>query len=131
DQNQLLSLQELGLLSQAITHLNLPQAQVRNPVAQEPKGIDEMFLRIVQSQNRLTPPTLIGPITTFRRLDLDGDGKISLPDLEGLKRTVTTSIRVGTVLHTLDKDQDGELSRAELRNSMEVPQRVPEASDPR
>ena len=131
DKDQLLSHQELGLLSQAITHLNLPKAQVQNPVAQEPKSIDELFLRIIQSSNRLTPPTLIGPITTFRRLDLNGDGEISLSDLEGLKRTVTTNIRVGTVLHTLDANQDGVLSRAELRKSMEIPSQAPEDKDPR
>ncbi len=131
DQNQLLSVKELALLSQAISHLNLPKAQVRNPVAQEPKSIDELFLRIVQSPNRLTPPTLIGPITTFRRLDLDGDGKVSLSDLEGLKRTVTTNIRVGTVLHTLDANQDGLLSRSELRKSMEIVETPDKNSDPR
>ncbi|MFT4647993.1 MAG: Ca2+-binding EF-hand superfamily protein [Glaciecola sp.] len=129
--DQLLSVQELGLLSQAIRHLNLPQAQVVNPKARAPKNIDELFLRIIPSSNRLTPPTLIGPITTFRRLDMDGDGTISISDLEGLKRTVSTNIRVGTVLHTLDTNQDGVLSRSELRQSMEVPGQPPPSKDPR
>jgi hypothetical protein len=131
NQDQLLSVQELGLLSQAIRHLNLPQAQVVNPMARAPKSIDELFLRIIPSSNRLTPPTLIGPITTFRRLDMDGDGTISITDLEGLKRTVSTNIRVGTVLHTLDTNQDGVLSRSELRQSMEVSRQPPPSKDPR
>ena len=129
--DQLLSLQELGLLSKAIAHLNLPRAQVRNPNSQAPKSIDELFLKIIPSTNRLTPPTLIGPITTFRRLDLDGDGQVSLSDLEGLKRTISTHIRVGTVLHTLDKNQDGVLSRAEVRQSMEFRPKPAPPSDPR
>jgi Ca2+-binding EF-hand superfamily protein len=130
DQNKVLSVQELGLMSQAIKHLNLPKAQVRNPVSQAPKTIDELFLKIVPSPNRLTPPTLIGPITNFRRLDLDGNGEISLSDLEGLKRSISTNIRVGTVLHTLDTNQDGVLSRLELRQSMEVLRRPEAPADP-
>lgn len=119
DQDQRLDTRELQGLSQAIQQLNRSASAGQSTPERSRKGIDELFLKIIPSSNRLTPPTLVGPITTFRRLDLDGDGKISLKDLEGLKRTISTRIRVSTVLHTLDSDQDGTLSRLELRKSME------------
>ncbi|MCP5020150.1 MAG: hypothetical protein GY930_00100 [bacterium] len=119
DQNQRLDARELQGLSQAIKHLNLATSERPSTQENSRKGLDELFLKIIPSSNRLTPSTLVGPITTFRRLDLDGDGKISLKDLEGLKRTISTRIRVSTVLHLLDSDRDGVLSRLELRQSME------------
>ncbi len=123
DQNQRLDARELQGLSQAIKHLNRSTSGGQPTRKNSSKGIDELFLKIIPSSNRLTPSILVGPITTFRRLDSDGDGKISLGDLEGLKRTISTRIRVTTVLHLLDSDRDGELSRLELRKSME---RAPE-----
>ncbi len=119
DRNRLLNVRELQGLSQAVRHLNQPRSQGQATEAPSREGIDGLFLEIIPSSNRMTPPTLVGPVTTFRRLDLDGNGKISLKDLEGLKRTIATHIRVGTVLHTLDTDQDGVLNRNELRRSME------------
>lgn len=80
------------------------------------KTLEELFGQVVPRPGGAGnyPPQIVGPVSHFRRLDLDADGKISRRDLEDLLRPVHTTIRVQTVLHTLDVDGDGVLSRAEL-----------------
>lgn len=63
-------------------------------------------------------PRVEGPITPFRRLDLDGDGLITLADLESLQRPLRSSIRIGPILLALDANGDGGLDQAELRAAM-------------
>lgn len=60
------------------------------------------------------PPHIIGPVRSFRRLDLDNNGKISLAELEELLRPLFSPVRVRTVHHTLDRNQDGFLTEDEF-----------------
>jgi Ca2+-binding EF-hand superfamily protein len=63
-------------------------------------------------------PRIAGPITPYRRLDLDGDGVISLQDLESLQRPLRSPVRIGPILLALDADGDGAIDRAELRAAL-------------
>ena len=64
------------------------------------------------------PPTITGPVRPFRRLDLDEDGFVSIEDLERLEGRTSTTVRLGSVLNTLDIDYDGRLSVTEFLGSM-------------
>lgn len=102
------------LLSAAIPEdlENMPLAPV--------SGVDELFGALAGKEvyMGIHPPRIAGPITPFRRLDLNGDGGISLADLEALQRPMRTSIRVSPILHALDANGDGSLDRAELRAAL-------------
>ncbi|HIG86530.1 MAG TPA: hypothetical protein EYQ25_05770 [Planctomycetes bacterium] len=91
---------------------NMPLASVA--------GVDELFGALAGSEVYMGthPPRIVGPITPFRRLDLNGDGGISLADLEALQRPLRTNIRIHPILHALDANGDGFLDRAELRAAL-------------
>jgi hypothetical protein len=91
---------------------NMPLASVA--------GVDELFGALAGPEVYMGthPPRIIGPITPFRRLDLNGDGGISLADLEALQRPMRTNIRIHPILHALDANGDGSLDRAELRAAL-------------
>ena len=61
---------------------------------------------------------IVGPVSPFRRLDLDNDGLITLEELERLRRPQTLTVRVAAVLAALDENEDGALSRDELIRAM-------------
>jgi hypothetical protein len=83
-------------------------------------GVDELFGALAGKEvyMGIHPPRIAGPITPFRRLDLNGDGGISLADLEALQRPMRTNIRISPILHALDANGDGSLDRAELRAAL-------------
>jgi len=83
-------------------------------------GVDELFGALAGKEvyRGIHPPRIAGPITPFRRLDLNGDGGISLADLEALQRPLRTDIRISPILHALDANGDGSLDRAELRAAL-------------
>ncbi|MEZ5976139.1 MAG: EF-hand domain-containing protein [Planctomycetota bacterium] len=85
----------------------------------ERKGLDELFLQVIPSPTHSAPPRIVGPVTPFRRLDLNGDNKVGADDLNELTRALSTNIRPQTILHTLDLDRDGTLSREEFRAALE------------
>jgi Ca2+-binding EF-hand superfamily protein len=85
-------------------------------------SIEELFggvkLRGTGFQAAPQPPQIGGPVTHFRRLDLDNDGRVTIDDLMKLQSPMQLSIRAGTVLAALDLDQDGALSEQEFLDAM-------------
>jgi Ca2+-binding EF-hand superfamily protein len=63
-------------------------------------------------------PQLSGPMTHFRRLDLNGDGLIEADDLKGLASPARIDVRASAVLAALDRDGDGALSPTEFRAAL-------------
>ena len=74
------------------------------------------------------PPRITGPVRSFRRLDLDNNGQISLAELEELLRPLFSPVRVHTVHHTLDRNQDGFLTEDEY-NAALFGKSFPKSSD--
>jgi Ca2+-binding EF-hand superfamily protein len=67
------------------------------------------------------PPRLPGPTTHFRRLDLDGDGKISREDLFHLQNPLQLPIRGQAMLSALDLNEDGGLDEQEFLLALQSP----------
>jgi Ca2+-binding EF-hand superfamily protein len=85
-------------------------------------SVDELFGKSIPREDRrgstMLAPRVVGPVTVFRRLDLDGDGRITATDLLGLQRPVQLPVRLAAVLATLDLNGDGAIDAAEFRASM-------------
>jgi Ca2+-binding EF-hand superfamily protein len=64
------------------------------------------------------PDRIIGPVPSFRRLDLDNDGGITRGDLTVLTRGAGIDVRTNAVLAALDVDGDGAISQDEFYASM-------------
>ena len=81
-------------------------------------SVDELFGRTVERPAAIDasrqPPLIVGPVLTFRRLDLDGDGGIEISDLYRLLTPVTPSFSIGAIHAGLDTDENGRIDRAEL-----------------
>lgn len=87
-----------------------------------PKTIEELFGKLVprtiQEGSTPQPVRITPPVRSFRRLDIDGDGLISLEDLAELQRPLVLPVRSRAVLAALDADGDGALDETEFRASM-------------
>lgn len=90
------------------------------PLDERAGTIDELFGELIESTG-VRAPRLLGPVTSFRRLDQDNDGEISVKDLETLLRPSYSALRPGMVLNTLDLNDDGVLDRSELRAAFTDP----------
>jgi Ca2+-binding EF-hand superfamily protein len=88
----------------------------------KPKTIDELFgkliPRVIQPGSTAQPVRILAPARTIRRLDVDGDGQISLEDLAELQRPLVLPVRARAVLAALDTDGDGQIDEGEFRASM-------------
>jgi Ca2+-binding EF-hand superfamily protein len=87
-----------------------------------PKSVSDLFGAIVprpgQPGTVAGPPWIPGPVPHFRRLDLDGNGFVSMDELRDLQGAATLGTRVGAVLATLDSDEDGRISEREFLTSL-------------
>lgn len=86
------------------------------------QSVEELYGQAIPREDVLNaqplPPLIPGPISHFRRLDLDQDGFISTQDLVDLQRPVQLPIRAHAVISAIDTNEDGVLDERELRNSM-------------
>ncbi len=69
-------------------------------------------------QSSPEPAQIVGPVPSFRRVDLDNDGGITRDDLIELSRGAGIDVRANAVLAALDRDGDGAISEAEFYASM-------------
>ena len=81
-----------------------------------PRSVNELFGE--RTPRGAGPPMIRGPVHIFHRLDFDGDGVVSVKDLDSLMRPSQSPIRIETVVNTLDSDGDGKLSEDELLRAL-------------
>jgi Ca2+-binding EF-hand superfamily protein len=119
DNSKKLELAELEELSNILS----PKLDAKR--GKKAKSIEELFgkklPREMRPDSTPIPPRIAGPISPFRRLDLDGNGTISREDLYELQRPLQLSVRINAVFATLDVDNDGVVSENEFWSSMSSP----------
>lgn len=85
-------------------------------------SIEELFGKPIPREERKgaieIAPLIPGPTSSFRRLDLDNDGRITAEDLLALQRPMQLPVRYAAVLATLDTNGDGAIDAAEFAASM-------------
>jgi len=85
-------------------------------------SIEELFGKPIPREARKgaieIAPMIPGPVPSFRRLDLDNDGKITAEDLLALQRPMQLPVRYAAVLATLDTNGDGGIDATEFAASM-------------
>jgi Ca2+-binding EF-hand superfamily protein len=83
-----------------------PKAGSKN--AKHAKSIEELFgkkiPRDMRPDSTPMPPRIAGPINPFRRLDIDGNGFITIEDLAELQRPLQLPVRINAVIATLGRD---------------------------
>ena len=86
------------------------------------RTIEELFGKLVpreiQEGSTPQPVRITPPVRSFRRIDIDADGLISLDDLAELQRPLVLPVRARAVLAALDTNGDGTLDETEFRASM-------------
>jgi Ca2+-binding EF-hand superfamily protein len=87
-----------------------------------PSTPDDLFGEVLVREDGFgkipLPDRIAGPVSHFRRLDLDDDGRISEEDLLALLRPSRIEVRPAMVIAALDRDGDGFLSRKELERAL-------------
>lgn len=121
DRNSKVEAEELRALIRLLAGPRLDTAVVNSP-DDLPQTVDDLFGKVMEREESVDatplPPRIQGPVPVFRRLDLDNDGKISTEDLRALQSPLHLKARAGAVLATIDTNEDGTVSPAELRASM-------------
>jgi len=109
---------ESGEIEELLSVLRSPSGRKLGPRA---KSIDELFGALVPRKGGGTapePPRIVGPVSSFRRLDIDGDGRVTREELSELQRPWVLNIQSSAVLAALDADGDGAISEAEFWAAM-------------
>jgi len=85
-------------------------------------SIEELFGKHLPREEREAAtdlaPRILGPVSPFRRLDLEPDGRITIAEMTELQRPIFLPIRTAAVLATLDTNGDGALDEAEFNACM-------------
>ena len=105
--------------------ISLTQTPIESPEAPVARSIEDLFGGLEERSggfhSSLHPPAIPGPVTHFRRLDLDNDGLVSLRELDRLQSPLQLPIRANTVLAALDRNEDRHLSEAEFKDALRRP----------
>ncbi len=96
----------------------LTNAETEPRPAIQATSIEELFGKLedrgLGQTTQVMPPRIAGPVPSFRRLDLNGNGQIELVDLEALQAPLILRIRPSPVLAAIDQDGNGSVSPEEL-----------------
>jgi Ca2+-binding EF-hand superfamily protein len=110
---------EAAEIEDLLTVLRVGPTRRRGPA---PKSVSELFANVVPRdagpESTPEPPRILGPVPSFRRLDLDGDGRVTIEELAELQRPYALPVQASTVLAALDLDGDGAISEAEFLAAM-------------
>jgi Ca2+-binding EF-hand superfamily protein len=110
---------EVPELEDLLALLRPDKAKSKGP---RPRSLNELFGKLVprtlQEGSTPQPVRITPPVLTFRRLDIDADGGISLEDLSELQRPLVLPVRAGAVLAALDANGDGTVDETEFRAAM-------------
>ncbi len=112
---------ELTALARVLTApIDVPDTE--EELAAKPASIDELFGEVIPrrsvADSAPQPPRIPGPVTHFRRLDLDNDGKITMDDLRRLQSPLQVKARASAALATLDLNGDEVVDYQEFITSM-------------
>jgi len=122
DASRRLEISELERLSQLLSATYV--ASDEDLASEQAASVEELFGGVIERPpsefgGTLHPPQIVGPVSPFRRLDLDYDGAIEIEDLRHLQRPQTLSVRVAAIVAALDQDEDGSVDRAEFLAAMD------------
>jgi Ca2+-binding EF-hand superfamily protein len=124
--DQRLDLAELTRVAVLLDPLAQSQKRAAPPMA---RSLSELFGAHTARTGEGQPPYIAGPVPTFWRLDIDGDGFIEDEDLAILQGHTHMPISVGAVKSALDRDGDGRLSALEFAMALD-PNVRPESPAP-
>ena len=107
--------EELPELIRILDTLQAAETPGEAPAPPRASSVEELFGPYVAQRG--IGARAAGPLPIFRRLDLDGDGALSIPDLRALAAAPLAPGAM-SALAALDHDQSGSVSREEFMRGM-------------
>jgi len=116
DGDRTLDVAELGRLANYLTPASIDPGGGAGALPGA-RSVDDLF---ANSTGRTSSgaPRITGPVSTFRRLDIDGDGYITPEDLERLEGRAFSTVNLSSLINTLDIDFDGRLHEGEFLDAL-------------